>query len=371
MTDLQTVKVYDTQPTATEIKSKVLKCLPDGEGIAIILDRTCFFPGGGGQDADRGTLDGQEVISLKEVGAAIYHVVKQEIPEGKEIILRIDHEKRLNDLEIHSGEHILSGTAFRLFGAKNVGFHIGKDFNTADFDKPLDENQLIELELEVNRLIRTNTPITVGYPDQEEINRMALRKKPETDEPLRVVHIEGADLCACCGTHGTRSGDVGLLRIISSESLRGGTRVSFLCGGKASQHTIEEHYAALHASNLYSSKIIELPVRILKERKKTAEVKSEKIKVEELLTEEIIKGLSEKDELIEETLPLELPMLKKIAEKLTARPGRAVFLYGKDGYVLMKHPESKVDLQEKNRVLLSNGAKGGGNNLFYSGKLIR
>jgi len=365
---MHTVKVYDTRPTATEIKSKVLRCLPIGEGIAVILDQTCFFPGGGGQEADKGTIDGQLVISVKEEHEEILHIVKEAIPAGKEVVLKIDHEKRLRDIEIHTGEHILSGTALRLFGTRNVGFHMGKDFNTADFDIQISEKQLIELELEVNRLIRANLPIFVSYPDANTLNGLTLRKKPKTNEPLRVVEITGADLCACCGTHGNRSGDVGLLRIISSESIRGGTRVFFLCGSKACEYTTDEHYSAVHAASLYSSKVKDLPERILKEREKMDELKAEKAAVESLLAEEIIKHLRMNNGLVEEKLPLSLPLLKKIAEKLTEHSACAAVLYGNDGYVLMKHPESTFDLKTKNDDLLKKGAKGGGKGLFYSGR---
>ncbi|MBR5743115.1 MAG: alanyl-tRNA editing protein, partial [Clostridia bacterium] len=236
----ETVRVYDSDPYRTEITATVKACLPARGGMLVLTDRTCFFPGGGGQDPDSGAVNGIPVKSVREEGGEIWLEVDGSFSVGEEVLLAVDPEKRRDDVEIHTGEHILSGTALRLFGVKNVGFHIGSDFATADFDRELTREEVARLEEEVNRLIRQNSPVRVLYPPREELSSLSLRKMPETDEEIRVVLIEGADSCACCGTHARFSGEVGLLRIFSETRLRGGSRIFFLCGRKALIASAEE-----------------------------------------------------------------------------------------------------------------------------------
>ncbi|MBQ2867179.1 MAG: alanyl-tRNA editing protein, partial [Firmicutes bacterium] len=156
-----TTRLYDSEPYLTEAEACVTQSLSFGEGFAIILDRSCFFPGGGGQDGDTGTLDGQQVRKVFEKEGVIHHVVDQPISKGKRVMITIDGHKRRRDIEIHTGEHILSGMALSLLGVKNVGFHMGREFATADFDRVLTEEEVDRLELAVNEKIRENTPVLV------------------------------------------------------------------------------------------------------------------------------------------------------------------------------------------------------------------
>lgn len=367
---MKTVKLYDREPYLTEAEATVLRCLPSGEGIAVSLDRTCFFAEGGGQMSDNGTLDGQEVTKVFEKEGVVWHVVKEAPEVGKKIKLSIDPEKRRDDIEVHTGEHILSGTALKLFGVKNVGFHIGRDFATADFDRVLFPEEVEALERECNVIIRENRPILISYPPREELPTLGLRKMPETEEEIRVVVVEGADACACCGTHAKLSGEVGLLKILSAEKFRSGTRVSFLCGRKASDYLMKGHTILDGLSRLYSTRPEKLPDIIEGEREELREKKMEITSLEKELAALLFEKYAKSGEKhLELALPYGMNMLKELASLVSEKEGMSACLYGDGYYVLTKNEKSEYDLAEKNAELRKNGAAGGGRGNFYSGKL--
>lgn len=366
-----TTRLYDSEPYLTETEACVIQSLSFGEGFAIILDQSCFFPGGGGQDCDTGTIDGQTVGKVFEKDGLIHHVVDQPVPEGKTVIINIDGNKRRRDAEIHTGEHILSGLALTLLGVKNVGFHMGKEFATADFDRVLTEDEVDRLELAINEKIRENTPVLVEYPSDEELESMPLRKRPETGEALRVVTVVGADVCACCGTHTKRSGEVGLLKILSAEKFRGGTRITFLCGKEAMEAVQAEHHALSKTAKLFSTKNEKVPELASAQKEELKNLKQTISGLNRELAKMLIKSLPppKQNEITEYTLPYGGEILREVASYLTKEEGVAVLLMGSDAYVLSKHPKAEMDLGRKNEELKAQGAVGGGRKDFYFGKL--
>lgn len=235
-----TEKLYDLNSYVTECDAEVLSCekaKKNGiEGFAVELSRTCFFPEGGGQPADVGTItagnESVRVLYTYEQGEQIFHLCDKPLEAGSTVCAAIDFAPRFANMQIHSGEHILSGVILKEMGLHNVGFHMGHEFNTIDLDGEISPEHARQLEARVNAIICENRPVFVSYPDKEALQTIPLRKKPEVDH-LRVVEVQDCDWCGCCGTHVAHTGEIGLLKILDVQRYKGGTRVSFLCGAAA------------------------------------------------------------------------------------------------------------------------------------------
>ncbi|MBQ1223415.1 MAG: alanyl-tRNA editing protein [Oscillospiraceae bacterium] len=369
-----TEKLYDNSKLISTEAEVCLVEETDG-GFDVATSKTVFFPGGGGQDPDTGSLNGQKVTLVYEKDGYVFHRVAQKPEVGDIVVLETDRAKRESDAEIHTGEHILSGLALKLFGAKNVGFHMGEDFATADFNIPLSEDQLEKLEDAVNSAIRANTPVRITYPESEELDSLPLRKRPETNEPIRVVEVEGCDLCACCGTHVLFTGGVGLLKILFSEKLRGGTRVAFVCGGRAMKIFCGEHKQITSIAQSFSTKN-EFALEQVK--KQTAELEAANRKITELLGSlakaEALRLWNEAAELdgekeVSAEVALGADALIALSKELCALGRVHAFLFAEGRYVLASSEDSVFDLKAKNTELCALGARGGGRGHLFSGKL--
>ena len=228
-----TQKLYETDAYVQEFAAAVLSCTPAKGGYAVVLDRTAFFPEGGGQPCDLGTLGTAKVTDVHTDGATITHTTDAPLEPGTAVTGRIDWPRRLDAMQQHTGEHILSGTLHRLFGAENVGFHIGAEAVRMDTSVPIPPEGLQAAELAANRIIWQNVPVVITYPTREELAQMTYRSKKEIEGQVRIVTIPGADVCACCGTHTATSGQVGQIKILASENYKGGVRLSVVCGQRA------------------------------------------------------------------------------------------------------------------------------------------
>ena len=227
-----TQKLYETDAYVQEFAAAVLSCTPAKGGYAVVLDRTAFFPEGGGQPCDLGTLGTAKVTDVHTDGATITHTTDAPLEPGTAVTGRIDWPRRLDAMQQHTGEHILSGTLHRLFGAENVGFHIGTPYVRMDTSIPLSAAQLARAEAEANAAVRADTPVHCYIPDAATLAATEYRSKKELDGPVRLVEA-GGDCCACCGTHLTRTGEVGLIKIISFAHYKSGMRLAVACGQRA------------------------------------------------------------------------------------------------------------------------------------------
>ena len=237
-----TQKYYEADAYRREADAVILAAEPDGRGGGkLALDGTVFYPEGGGQPADHGTLtlpDGARltVTDVHEQGGVIWHRVDA-LPDtaapGTAVTGRIDWEWRFDKMQQHTGEHILSGILHQMFGAENVGFHIGSDAVRMDTSVPISAEGLREAELAANRIVWQNVPVLIAYPTREELARMTYRSKKEIEGQVRIVTIPGADVCACCGTHTAATGAVGQIKILAAENYKGGVRLSIVCGERA------------------------------------------------------------------------------------------------------------------------------------------
>ncbi len=237
-----TQKYYEADAYRREADAVILAAEPDGRGGGkLALDGTVFYPEGGGQPADHGTLtlpDGARltVTDVHEQGGVIWHRVDA-LPDtaapGTAVTGRIDWAWRFDKMQQHTGEHILSGILHQMFGAENVGFHIGSDAVRMDTSVPISAEGLREAELAANRIVWQNVPVLITYPTREELARMTYRSKKEIEGQVRIVTIPSADVCACCGTHTAATGAVGQIKILAAENYKGGVRLSIVCGERA------------------------------------------------------------------------------------------------------------------------------------------
>ena len=227
-----TDKLYETDSYAQTFTATVTACTPVAGGFAVVLDRTAFFPEGGGQPFDTGRLGNARVLAVHTDGEIITHTTDAPLPVGAAVEGVLDWDRRLDAMQQHTGEHILSGTLHRLYGAENVGFHIGTPYVRMDTSIPLTAEQLAEAEAQANAAVRADTPVRCYVPDPDTLAHTEYRSKKELEGPVRLVEA-GGDRCACCGTHLARTGEVGLIKIISAQHYKSGMRLAVACGQRA------------------------------------------------------------------------------------------------------------------------------------------
>ena len=233
---MATEKLYYADVYCKAFEAKVVSCAPGKHGFDVVLDRTAFYPEGGGQPGDTGFLSGVRVTDTHEVNGEIVHQCQTPLEAGAEVHGQIDWERRLSLMQLHSGEHIFSGIIHRRFGYDNVGFHMGADMVTIDFSGPLTEEDIRSAEREANEIVWENRSVTVTFPSEEELTHIPYRSKKALTGSVRIVTIDGADICACCGTHVTRTGEIGLIKIFSCVKFHEGVRLEILCGMRAYEY---------------------------------------------------------------------------------------------------------------------------------------
>ena len=233
---METEKLYYADPFLTEFDARVLACEAEKGGYAVVLDRTAFYPEGGGQPYDTGVLGGVEVSEVHEKAGVVTHKCAAPLPVGETVHGKLDRARRFDHMQQHSGEHIVSGMLCSAFHCDNVGFHLGADTVTIDYNADISWEQVLEIERRANRYIWENHPIHIWYPSPEELAALPYRSKKALEGPVRLTEFPGADLCACCGTHVERSGQVGLVKFVGWQKFRDGVRLELLCGQRALDH---------------------------------------------------------------------------------------------------------------------------------------
>ena len=250
-------KLYENDPYLTQFTGTVLSCTPSKKGYDIILDQTAFYPEGGGQPYDIGVLGGVHVLEVHTRADAIVHTCDAPLAPGQQVSGAIDWEHRFDLMQQHSGEHIVSGLAHAKYGCDNVGFHMGSDVITIDLNVELDQAQLEELEAEVNRYLWQDRPTQILYPTTQELEQINYRSKKAIDGQVRIVTFPGADTCACCGTHVSSAGQIGLVKLLSVQRFRDGVRTELVCGGRAMAYLNSSAEQNHKVSNLLSAKATE------------------------------------------------------------------------------------------------------------------
>ena len=249
-----TEKLYYLDSYIEKFSAVILSCDACTDGFFVTLDKTAFFPEGGGQKADNGYIGEAFVKDVQEKNGEILHYVDKPLNIGTEYSCNINWEQRFSRMQSHSGEHIVSGIVNSIYGYDNVGFHMEEDYVTIDFNGELTREQLDEVEDKVNSAIYKNYSIDCWFPDEKELSELNYRSKLDLTENVRLVKIENTDLCACCAPHVKRTGEVGIVKILDFMRHRGGIRLVMKAGFKALEDYREKYKSVYDVSNLLSAK---------------------------------------------------------------------------------------------------------------------
>ena len=259
-----TQKLYETNSYIKEFTATVLSCTEQNGRFLATLDKTAFFPEGGGQAPDKGVLNNIEVLDVQEMGDSVVHTLEKPLEVGTKVIGQIDWALRFSRMQNHCAEHILSGVIHKLFGFNNVGFHMNDSLVTFDISGTLTAEDIERVEHEANRAVFENAEIVAFYPTAEEFETLNCRSKIELKEGVRLVHIKGFDTCACCAPHPGRAGEIGLIKIVNFYSFKGGTRIEMVAGALALSDYSYLHNAAKSIMKQLSAKREEIATAVEK-----------------------------------------------------------------------------------------------------------
>ena len=238
-----TEKLFYEDVYQKTFEATVTDCRERKNGYEIILDRTAFYPEGGGQPGDTGYLQigdqKVEITDTHEKDGEILHFCGQPLEVGSKVTGTIDWNRRFGLMQNHSGEHIVSGLVHSKFGYDNVGFHMGKDTVTIDFNGEFTVEDMWEFEKAANERVWANEKVEITSYTEEEAKSVEYRSKKELHGMVRVVTFPNADVCACCGTHVSYTGEIGLIKLISLQKFKGGMRMEMLSGRKAMEYVEE------------------------------------------------------------------------------------------------------------------------------------
>ena len=233
---METTKLYYEDPFLQGFTAAVTSCEEGKGGYLVTLDRTAFYPEGGGQPYDTGVLGEAKVLEVHDKNGVITHLCNKPLAVGASGEGKIDWARRFDHMQQHSGEHICSGLICERFRCDNVGFHMGTDTVTIDFNADISWEELMEIEEAANRYICEDHPIDIRFYRGAELDKVEYRSKKPLEGDVRIVAFTGADCCACCGTHVLRSGQVGLVKFLSVQKFREGVRIELLCGDRARRY---------------------------------------------------------------------------------------------------------------------------------------
>ncbi|MEE8807445.1 MAG: alanyl-tRNA editing protein [Lactimicrobium sp.] len=253
-----------------EFDGVVVSCEKMKDGYGIVLDDTAFYPEGGGQPGDTGYLNDVKVTDTKRIEDLVVHLCKESIAVGTVVHGRIDWDRRFDNMQAHTGEHLFSGLVHHLYGYDNVGFHMGEVIQV-DFNGPLSWQDVNKVELLANQAIWRNEPVIIQYPDEKTLSELDYRSKKELQGKIRIVCVGKEDVCACCGTHVQSTGEIGLFKVLTCEKHKGGTRLTMLAGSKAYAYVSMLFEQGQKISHLLSAPMEQLASSVEKlQKEKTA-----------------------------------------------------------------------------------------------------
>ncbi len=371
-----TEQLYNQDCYIRTFQATVMDCQPDKAYYKVVLDRTAFFPEGGGQTGDTGFMRCPEVVNVldvKEKNGEIYHLVDQEIEKGTLVEGELNWEERFFKMQHHTGEHIVSGLIHRMYGYHNVGFHLGNQNVTMDFDGVLTRKQVDELEVEVNKAVTSNIQVKINYPSENELTKIAYRSKIEIEGQVRIVEIPQYDVCACCAPHVKKTGEIGLVKIVDIQSHRGGVRMKLACGHEALCDYQVKSCQTKKISGLLSAKEDEVYDAVCNMKEELIMTKQSSVQLQRSLISYKMKEIDLDKKciiLFEEQLEVEYIrelvniMVKKGIELVVAFKGNDL-----DGYHYTIGSET-VDVRSIGKILnqFCNG-KGGGKPMMVQGNL--
>lgn len=264
-------ELFYRDPYCREFDAEVMRCTPKGKYFEVVLDDTAFYPEGGGQPGDHGTLNSIQVFDTHRINGEIVHQTAEALEPGQKVHGILDWNRRFDHMQQHTSEHIVSGLIHQKYGYENIGFHLGPEVITLDFSGPMTEEMVKEIEDAANEEIWNNVPIEIAFPSKAELAQMEFRSKKELHGKVRIVTIPGADVCACCGTHLARTGEAGVIKLLSLQNRKDGARIEMTAGRRALRdyQTVSENNRKI--SHLLSAKPYETASgveRLMEEQRK-------------------------------------------------------------------------------------------------------
>ena len=248
-----TIKLYENDSYIKSFEATVLSCEECKNGYAVVLDKTAFFPEGGGQQADKGTINGVQVLDVQIKDEIITHTVKEKFTVGDTVNCDIDWDTRFARMQSHTGEHLVSGIINTLFGYDNLGFHMSEKTMTLDPSGILTPEDIKKVELMANKAVYENREVSARYPEKEELKTLSYRSKLDLEDGVRLVTIDGYDTCACCAPHVKKTGEIGIVKIIDYIQYKGGMRLTMVCGINAFEDYSRLHDDSKEMMQIYSS----------------------------------------------------------------------------------------------------------------------
>ncbi len=369
---METEKLYYDDPFLRTFTAKVLTCVPSTTGYLVTLDRTAFYPEGGGQPADHGTLDGAAVTDVHEKDGTIVHTVERPVEIGATVTAAIDWTRRFDHMQQHSGEHILSGILCRDYHCDNVGFHMGADTVTIDYDAPLTWAQVLAAEEEANRVIWADRPVEITYPSPADLDALDYRSKKALTGKVRIVTFPSADCCACCGTHVLRAGQVGIVKVLSCQKFRSGVRMEILCGQRAYRYLAAAYEQAHAIGQRLSVKPLDAAAAVGRLTEELAAAKQRAAQLEEQVFSNIAAEMAGRGDVVLFQPPLRSDSARKLADAVARACGGLAAVFAGDGaawtYALVR--ADGVDIAPLVRSLNSAlHGRGGGRGGFAQGSV--
>lgn len=312
-----------------EFDTVVLECINENNKIKVVLKETAFYPEGGGQPSDIGNIDDVEVIHVEEKNGVIYHIVSQPIEVNKNVHCKVDFGNRFANMQNHSGEHIVSGIICSMFNANNIGFHIGKECVNIDFDVNITKEQLRIIENKANEAIYKNIDIKTNIFSREEAESIEFRSKKELNGDIRLVEIPGYDICACCGIHVSKTGEIGIIKLLAIEKYKSGVRISMLTGQKAIDKFTNDYEQIDKISSMFSLKHDEVVNGITEIKEELNNLKKEKSELKNELFDYKIGALESKENMILIEDELNSVEMKNLCEKLEKKAQKIAGVFSK------------------------------------------
>ena len=369
---MQTRKFYYEDSHLRTFSAEVLSCEKTDKGYEVVLDATAFYPEGGGQAADTGTLNGIRVLDTRERGEIIVHLCEGALEQGMAVEGIIDYENRFHRMQQHSGEHIVSGIINRRYGYHNVGFHMGSDIITIDFDGGIPAEDLADIEAEANSAVWQNISVKCWYPSEEELPTVFYRTKRALPWPVRIVQVPGFDSCACCGTHVQATGEIGLIKLFNVMGFRGGTRMEMACGAAALKLLNNAYEQNRQVSQAFSARIEETGAAARRMNEVEANLKYRIVGLEKRIFTGIAESCAGKGDVVHFEEGLDNVAVRDLADAIAeVCGGTAAVFSGNDegGYAFCMVTRSGDLRQLGKEMTKALNGRGGGKPVFQQGRI--
>ncbi len=369
---METRKLYYEDCHLEEFSATVTGCRKSEKGWCITLDATAFYPEGGGQACDLGTLNGASVLDVQEQGEAVVHLCDRALPVGSTVTGRIDWQRRFDLMQQHTGEHIVSGIIHKMYGWHNVGFHVGADTVTIDFDGPIPRQGLADIEQQANQALWQNLPVRCWYPAEAELPNMGYRSKKALPWPVRVVEVPGFDKCACCGVHVAHTGEIGMIKLLSCVKFHQGVRIEMACGSRAFALLSKVWEQNLLVSQAFSAKILETGDAARRINEALASEKYRAAGLEKQIFDSIAKNYANRNSVLHIQPSLPPSAVRELADRIAGHcNGVAAVLSGEEdlGYSLCMICKTGDIKDLGNRLCAALNARGGGKAGSFQGSV--